>query len=410
VTVPDIWSPTDAGEVAAAVNDALASGQTLELLGGGSRRRLGRPVDADVLLDLSLISGIVSYQAEELVLVVAPATPLAEIRTELEHKNQHLAFEPPAFGPLWGDTSASGTIGGAIMIGRGGARRLTAGGARDHVLGVKGVNGFGEAFAAGGRVVKNVTGFDLSKLVTGSFGTLCAVTELTLKVLPRPADAATLVIFGLDDEAAVVAMRQALNLLPVQVSSAAHLPAAVAPASTIKAIADPGVAATLLRIEGFGPSVTARLANLKSALADVGPCVTLDAKASATVWSEVSDATFFAAGVAPLWRLSVPPARGAVLGARLAQQLECRHYYDLAGGAIWLETSAADDAHALAIRGALQEVVAGDGHATLMRASDDVRRSTPPFQPLTPVVADLTERVRRNFDPRRIFNPGRMYA
>lgn len=403
------WKPNDAAQVANAVADALAGGKSLELIGGGSRRSFGRPVEADVALDLSALSGVVTYQPDELILAAAPGTPMAEIEAMLTQRGQQLAFEPPDFGPLWGLPAGLGTLGGAIMTGRGGPRRLTAGGPRDHCLGVKGVNGFGEAFAAGGRVVKNVTGFDLPKLIAGSFGTLCVATELTVKVLPAPSDTATLVLVGLSDQAAMTVMSQALGS-PAQVSAAAHLPADVTRVSSAAGIIGQA-AATLLRLEGVRPSVAARVGHLAQALDGAGPQVLLDREPSLAIWKEVADAAFFAASAdAVIWKLSVAPSLGAALGVRLTGELSGRCYYDWGGGGVWLELPDADDAHAAHVRRVLQEVAGGEGHATLMRAPLAVRATEQPFQPLAPAVAALTERVRAQFDPQGIFNPGRMYG
>lgn len=404
----ETWKPADAAEVEIAVRDATSQRKTLELLGSGSRRAFGRPVAADVVLDLSALAGVVAYQPEELVVTLAPGVPLADLQAMLAARRQQLAFEPPDFGPLWGLPAGQGTVGGMVMVGKGGPRRLTAGAPRDHTLGVKGVNGFGEAFAAGGRVVKNVTGFDLPKLVAGSFGTLCAVTELTLKALPAPEDAATLVLLGLDDAVAMRAMSLALGS-PAQVASAAHLPAEVAGVSTLAGRLGAGVAATLLRLEGVTPSIAARSAHLARALESAAPQVLLDRAESAAIWKEVADVAFFVGDVErPVWLLSVPPAAGARVGARLAQDLGGRGFYDWGGGGVWLETPSASDAHAAHIRAVLAEVVGADGHATLIRAPEAVRTATPPFQPQAPALAALTERVRAQFDPQRLFNPGRM--
>jgi glycolate oxidase FAD binding subunit len=405
----ETWTPKDADQALEAVKDALAQGKTLELAGTGTRRAFGRPVVADAVLDMSALSGVVTYQPEELILAVAPATPMAEILALLAQRGQQLAFEPPDFGPLWGLPAGLGTVGGAMMTGRGGPRRLTAGGPRDHCLGIKGVNGFGEAFAAGGRVVKNVTGFDVTKLATGSFGTLCATTELTLKVLPAPPQAQTLVIRGLADEAAVEVMAKAMGC-PAQVSSAAHLPAEVAGASKVAEIAAANGSVTLLRVEGVAPSVVARLAHLGQVLSAEARQAVLDREASLLAWKEIADAAFLAGSEGQVWKLSVPPSLGAAVGRRLAVELGGRCFYDWAGGAVWLEVPAVPDAHAPHVRATLSQVAGGDGHATLMRAAPEVRASASPFQPLAPGVAALTERVRAQFDPQRIFNPGRMYA
>lgn len=390
----EVWKPQNEGDVAAAVNDAIAARKTMELIGAGSRRKLGRAVSAGITLDLSALSGVVSYQPEELVLSVRPATPLAELTALLAERGQRLAFDPPDFGALWGQTAAAGTIGGAIMVGRGGPRRLTAGGPRDHCLGVKGVNGFGKAFAAGGRVVKNVTGFDLPKLVTGSFGTLCAVTELSLKVLPAPQAAVTLVVAGLSDDAAVTLMSKALAS-PAQVSAAAHLPAGVGSFSE---------AMTLLLLEGARESLGARQERLATTLAVA--VTALDEQGSAALWRDIGGAALFAGGDLPVWALSAPPSLAPALTRRLAKDVGGRWFFDWGGGLIWLETPAANDAHGPAIRRALAEIAPG-AHATLIRAG--AATSADPFQPLPAPLAALSERVRAQFDPEGVFNPGRMY-
>ena len=403
-----LWAPTTADEAQEAVREALAGGVTLELKGRGSRSGFGRPVEAAAVLDLSGLSGIVSYQPEELVLSARPGTSMAEINAMVAARGQQLAFEPPDFGPLWGGRAGQGTLGGCVMTGRGGPRRLSAGAPRDHCLGVKGVNGFGEAFGAGGRVVKNVTGFDLTKLIAGSFGTLCAVTELTLKVMPAPQDSLTLVLTGLDDARAVEVMSRALGS-PASVTSAAHLPADIAAASQVSQVAASG-GATLLRLEGFTPGIRARVKHLSGLLAAAAPMFELDREASGVLWCEVGDAAWFAGDVSRvIWKLSVPPSAAAGLGA-LAIDLGGRRFYDWGGGGLWLELPAASDGHAIRVRQALAQAVGGDGHATLMRAPEAVRAAQGVFQPLTPAVAALTARVKSQFDPDGLFNPGRMYA
>jgi len=407
--VRETWKPRDAEDVTAAISDALSTKKTLELIGAGSRREFGRPVDADVTLDLSALRGIVLYQPEELILVARPATPLDEISALLGARGQHLAFEPPDYGALWGRSMGAGTLGGAMLTGRGGPRRLSAGAPRDACLGVKGVNGFGEAFAGGGRVVKNVTGFDLPKLTCGSFGTLYALTELTVKVLPAPSDAATLVVTDLEDGAAIALMAKALAS-SAQVSSAAHLPEPLARASRIPAIADLGAAATVFRIEGVAPSVAARRESLSRTLGGSGALLVLDREVSRKFWREVAELSYFAQSDTPVWMISAPPSLAAAIGARLTQQLAARCLYDWAGGAIWIDTPPAYDAHAALIRETVGRIAGADAHATLIRASADTRRSVAPFQPLSPAAAALNARVRRQFDPQALFNPGRMYG
>ena len=389
------WSPQSGDQALDAVRTALDADRRLEIVGAGSRRGFGRPVDADVVLDLSGLGRVVDYQPEELVLTVEPGAKVAEVEALLAQRGQQLAFEPPDPGPLWGLARGAGTIGGCVMTGRGGPRRLAAGAPRDHFLGVKGINGFGEAFAAGGRVVKNVTGFDVTKLVAGSFGTLCVVTEMTLKVLPAPPDELTLAIRGLADTAGVAALSRALAT-PAAVTGAAHLPAAVA---------SEGVAMTLLRLEGVTPSIAARATRLAADLADFGPVERLAGDAARELWRAIGDASLFTGGDELVWQLSLPPT--AAVG--VAEALGGRCVYDWGGGAVWIALPPAEDAHAGRVRAALRAAVGHDGHATLMRAPEAVRRAVPPFEPPTPAVAALTQRVKRQFDPRGLFNPGRMY-
>ena len=423
-----ILKPETTAQLVDAIRWALSAEEPLELLGSGSRRGLGRPVQAAHALDLSGLSGIVAYEPEELVLTARAGTPMSVIRPLLAERSQHLAFEPPE----------GGTLGGVIACGLAGSRRIAAGSARDHTLGITGVSGRGEAYKAGGKVVKNVTGYDLPKLMAGSFGTLTALTEITVKVLPAPEDTATLLLFGLEDAAAVAMLERALRS-PYDVSGAAHLPARVAARSGVAAVAQAGGAATLVRIEGFGPSVTARVAALREELrADA----VLGRDASLALWREVRDAAWFAEAVAGppptppppvagegadpdtlpspstaaagegwgggsgtphLWKLSVPPAAGPALLAAIRRSLDVEAAFDWGGGLIWL--MAPPDSAAI-----IRAAVGTSGHATLVRAPEAVRVAWDVFQPLPEPLMALTRRVKDGFDPRRILNPGRMYA
>ncbi len=226
--------PRTAAEVLDAVAWAASSETPLELIGRGSKRALGRPFQAAYALDLSDLKGIGAYEPEELVMTALPGTPLAEIERAVAERRQMLAFEPMDLGPLLGVPAGSGSIGGVFAANLSGPRRIKAGAARDHLLGFHGVSGRGEAYKAGGRVVKNVTGYDLAKLITGSFGTLSALTEITFKVLPLPEKARTVLVLGLDDARAIQAMTEALAS-PHEVASAAHLPAALAGGSAVSA-------------------------------------------------------------------------------------------------------------------------------------------------------------------------------
>ena len=397
--------PSDESEAIEAVGWACAGGHRLELVSGGSKRGLGRPAEAAARLDLSGLAGITLYEPEELVLTAGPGTALSEIETRLAQHGQTLAFEPPDLGPLLGAGEGQATLGGCIAANLSGPRRFKAGAARDHFLGVRAVSGRGELFKSGGRVVKNVTGYDLCKLLAGSWGTLAAMTEITVKVLPAGEKLRTVLVLGLDDEAGIAAMTRALGG-PYEVSGAAHLPAGIAALSDVGRIREPGSPVTALRVEGPEPSVLARTETLRALFADHA-IDELHGHNSAAFWREVGDAHYCAVMEQEIvWRLSVPPADGPEVAGRVARDLECRVFYDWGGGLVWLALpQATEDAGAEAVRGAVGPT---GGHATLIRAPEEVRRRVPAFHPQPPSLAALSARVKQAFDPLGIFNPGRM--
>ncbi len=409
--------PTSIAEVVDAVAQAAADETPLEIVGQGSKRGLGRPVQAAQQLDLSGLSGITLYEPNELVLTCGAGTPLAAIEAALKENNQQLAFEPAALAPLYGGAADAGTIGGVLSCNLSGPRRLKAGAARDHFLGFKAVSGRGEAFQAGGRVVKNVTGYDLCKLMAGAHGTLAVLTEVTIKVLPAPEKSRTVVVYGLDDRSAIVALSRALNS-PHEVSGAAHLPAAVAARSAVDFVAGSGRAVTAIRVEGPGPSVAHRSAALRGELQEFGPTEELHSMRSALLWRELRDVASLLPNPARLiWRLSVPPAAGAQVvheieiscrrGDRPVAPTSIEYYYDWGGGLIWLALPPSDDASAAIVRAAVGR---HGGHATLLRAAAATRLAVPVFEPQPEPLAALARRVKDAFDPRRILNPGRMAA
>ena len=378
------FRPADEKQLIDIVAAAMAHAEPLELVAGGSKRGYGRAVAAAHRLDLSAFAGIRLYEPEELVLTAGAATPLREIEAALTKAGQQLAFEPPDWRHLWG-SNAEPTLSGTIAANLAGPRRLRDGAARDHHLGFHAVSGRADSFKSGGRVVKNVTGYDLSKLIAGSFGTLAAITELTVKVLPAPEATATVTLRGLGDAQARAAMSAALGG-PYEVSGAAHLPGE----------------GTWLRLEGHAPSVAARSEALAKAMASFGA-----AEIGTRDWTIVRDARPFASlRDAAIWRVSVAPSEGPALVASLARQLDFRHFYDWGGGLVWLAVAGAENGGAGAIRTALPK---SGGHATLVRGSDAIRDAVPVFEPLAPPLAALAARVKIAFDPKRILNPGRMY-
>ncbi len=403
--------PETPEQVVEAVTWAVAEETPLEVIGRGSKRTLGRPAQVGNGLDLSSLSGITLYEPEELVISARAGTPMAEIEAALTAKNQMLAFEPSDLGPLLGGAPGMGSIGGALACNLAGPRRIKAGAARDHFLGAHSVSGRGEVFKTGGRVVKNVTGYDLCKLLAGSYGTLGAMTDVTVKALPAPEKTRTVLLFGLDDAAASRAMTRAMQSAH-EVSGAAHLPAGLTTGSAVSYVAKAGGAVTAIRVEGPGPSVEHRAAALRRELADLAETEELHSMNSAKLWAELRDVGPLAAEPAHLvWKISVPPASGAGVAARIAHGHDARYFFDWGGGLIWLALPASDapafEGRHAAVRAALKDC---GGHATLIRAPEDLRAQVPVFQPQDPGNAALTKRVKDSFDPRRVLNPGRMYA
>ena len=393
-------SPRDADDVHQMVADAAAAGTPLELVGRGTKRGLGRPVQAAATLDLSGLAGVTLYEPDELVMTARAGTPLAEIEWMLAEKTQRLAFEPMDMGPLYGGPESGASIGGVFAANLAGPGRLRHGAARDHLLGFKAVNGEGEIFKSGGRVVKNVTGYDLSKLICGSYGTLAAMTEVTFKVMPLPEKTRTVLIFGLADARAVEAMSAALGS-PHEVVAAAHLPSAIARRSGVAYVANAGAGVTAVRVEGPAPSAEHRCKALRTELAGFGATEELHGINSATLWREIRDVRPFAGDTRPLWRLSVAPTEGPGAVARLARSAGAEWFYDWGGGLVWLAVPPA--INAATIRNAL-----GGGHATLVRAEAGLRAAVPVFHPQPAALAALAKRVKDSFDPKGILNPGRM--
>ena len=401
----EVLRPADARQVEELVAWAAAGETPLEVLGGGSKRALGRPVAAEHAVDLSGLTGISLYEPDELVLSAAVGTTLAEIERTLAAHAQVLAFEPPDLGPLLGAEAGSGTIGGAVACNLAGPRRIKAGAARDHFLGVEAVSGRGEACKAGGRVIKNVTGYDMCKLLAGAYGTLAAMTRVTLKVLPAPETTRTVLLLGLDPVEATAAMTAALGSSH-EVSGAAHLPASLA--ARLAEAAGAGKSLTAIRVEGIAPSVEARTTALRQELSDYGRSEELDDAGSRALWARIRDAAPLADPPdRVLWRLSVAPQAGHSVAAALADGHDVEAFYDWGGGLVWLALDGGDDAGAEAVRKALER---RGGHATLVRAPAEVRAAVPVFQPQPEPLAELTRRVKEAFDPNRILNRGRMYA
>lgn len=356
---------------------AVSEETTISIQGHGSKAALGNRVTAEHVLDTTGLAGIDMYEPEELVMSCGAGTPLAEIESVLGERSQQLAFEPYDFGVVTGGKPNNQTIGGVFASNISGSRRLKAGAARDHLLGLQVVSGHGQIMKTGGRVVKNVTGYDLCKLMTGSFGTLAVMSHVTFKVLPAPEDELTLVLRGDDLKAVSTALRRATGTA-FEISGAAIVPG-------------DGFSG-YLRIEGATPSVAYRFEQLATLLGAGLETARMEASASRSHWRKVRDAGFLPDSSPIIWRISLPPSDLPAL----VESLDGPWLADWAGGLVWYAG------------GPERPKLPSSGHATLIKRPDGV--DTEPFQPQAPALKALSARVKNSFDPKAVLNPGRMYA
>lgn len=388
--------------IAEFVREAVANGSSLEIVGHGTKRAMGRATSAFGVVDVSQMSGIVAYEPEELILIARAGTGVAEIEAVLRAKNQMLAFEPADWGPLFHARANHATLGGIVSADACGPRRVVAGAVRDSLLGCRFVNGRGEVIRAGSRVMKNVTGFDMPKLMCGAWGTLGVITEVTFKLAPRPARAATFVLCGLTPVDGCAALRRA-GQLPVEASGLAFLPRgalALSHAARQTGVAG-GRTATLIRVDGEAEPLAAKLELLAREFLG-RDIVVLDDAATDLMFAETGNGGLFVGSDADLWRLCVPPSAAADAADASGAAL---WYADWAGGLVWLELPASFE---VSVR--LRELTARfGGYATMMRAPAAARAQLPVFEPEPPARAHLTAGVKTAFDPHHVLNPGRMY-
>ncbi|MCR9214564.1 MAG: FAD-binding protein [Proteobacteria bacterium] len=385
---------------------ALAGNHGLAVRGNGSKSSIGRPMAVAAELDLSGLSGVELYEPAELVMKAKAGSKLSEVKAILLQQGQQLAFDPPDYGPLLGEDADQGTLGGVFSCNLSGSSRVKAGAARDHLLGVQGYTGRGQPFVTGSRVMKNVTGYDLCKLVAGSYGTLAIATSVTFKVLPRPEKTRTVLVYDLDPATAVRAMRDGISSVH-EVSAAAYLPPGIAATSDIDYAAGPGTSVLLLKIEGPGPSAEFRCEAIQSLMSSFGKVEELHGHNSEKIWNFIGNVTAFVGGDAPVWKLSLPPSMASsVLKKIMEEQPGADYFLDWAGGLAWVRLpEGLEDGGASLVRGAISE----NGHATLIRSSETLRHRIDPFHPLAPAITKINRRIKDGFDPQNILNPGRMY-
>ena len=371
------------------VRAARADRAPFEIVAGGTRRSVGKPPFSDSkggdlpLLDVSGLSGIIQYEPEELIVTAAPATPLAEINAVLAARGQRLGFDPADWSRLLNSNGVA-TLAGAASCDASGSGRLRHGGARDSLLGFAGVNGLGESFRGGAKVVKNVTGFDLPKLVCGAYGTLCVLTELTFRVYPKAQYSALLCLSDVTPEVGFAALRK-IARSALEPAGLAYLPASM--------LSDAGLGAALIKLEGAAAPLEEKIALAHGLLGNTMHRMEGD------MFAAIGCGEKFADLPGDVWRVMIAPSDAPLV----AKELNAKHWLgDLAGGLIWLAAPPSDAARIRAVAASVQ------GHAMLLRASAESRAVHGLYAPQPPALAALNRAVKAAFDPLLLFNPGRL--
>jgi len=397
----EILTPKDEAEIVDALGSA-GEDATFDIVSGGTKQAMGRASAVSHRLDVSALFGIISYEPDELILTARAATPVAEITGLLKARQQMLAFAPADWGPLFGAAAQAATLAGIAAANACGSRRIKSGAVRDHLIGCRFVNGSGEAIKAGGRVVKNVTGFDIPKLMCGAFGTLGVMTEMTFRLAPAAHRVSTVAVRDIGVEDGLALLRKAAGL-PFEPTGLAYLPpeicarsAALRATSLVNAS---GLA--LIRVEGAEDPLIDKLARLKDIFARENLSVLDDAVTDA-LFAETGDGAAFTGTESDIWRLFVP-ASAAPAALKIAQAEFW--YADWAGEVLWLGLPATEEV-AQRLRRITKEY---GGHAMLMRGSEEARAALGAFEPEPPARAALTRGVKAAFDPGHRLNPGRMY-
>ena len=378
-------TPSCEADLAEVVATAASSATRLRIAGGGTRAAIGQAIETDATLSTTGLTGIKLYEPGSLNMVVCAGTPLAEVTAALDAENQQLAFEPMDHRAILG-SNGTPTVGGMVAAAVSGPRRTLVGACRDHLLGVRFVNGRGEVLKNGGRVMKNVTGLDLAKLMCGAYGTLGVLTELSLKTLPRAETAQTLAFPGLSVAQATTLFCTALGT-PYEISGAAWTG---------------GTA--YLRLEGFDIQLSNRTTQLQ-ALFKAHQSTVITGAAHIALWSDIRDVQAFSGRAGSLWRLCVKPTDAAAIVTHLNATLQGEANLDWGGGLIWLAVPEGHTHPAAQIRETLAPL---GGHATLIKGDTTLRRDAPVFQPQAPALARISAGLRAKFDPQNILNPGLM--
>jgi len=404
--------PQNEREVSSFIKKFYKSNIPVELVGSGSKKNIGKPLQCAKTLNLSKLNGIIEYLPEELYIKVKAGTPIQKIEEELKKNNQQLAFEPINFGYLLNEKSDYGTAGGQVACNISGPRRFKVGSVRDHVLGFRGVNGRGEIIKSGGVVVKNVTGYDLSKLMCGSYGTLVALTEITFKVLPAPEEIKTLIIHNQKIESGLSYLDKSINSSN-DISGAIFLPNEPIVNGCVMNIEDTfklndlkrDGSLTSIRIEGSKNSINQRIENLIKELQIENLNISiLETHQSEIFWNKVKSLEFFSSSKNSILRIVIPPSESVNLIYQLSNKF--KYYLDWGGALMWMEAFELSEEMFESIR---RKVVRLGGYVTMIKNSDYL----PYVEDVFTINKDrfyISQNIKKSFDPKRILNPGKMYT
>ena len=400
----NILKPNNENDLQEIIRYCYKKDLPIEIIGTGTKNEIGKKFQSAKTLDMSNISGIIEYKPEELYITVKAGTPIKNVQDELKKNNQYLAFEPINFSEIFKKSSNEGTVGGTLSCNFSGSRRFKVGSARDHILGFKGYNGKGEKIKSGGTVVKNVTGYDLSKLVTGSFGTLLVLSEITFKVLPLQTDTKTIIVSGLALERSLGIMGSAMDSSN-DPSGLVFYPDNFRNNFVFNDLTHPG-SITAIRVEGTKTSTEQRINNLIQGLDLIDKNITvLDSTQSEIFWEDTRALKVFSKNQKNILRAVIPPSETVNLINRL-KAFHPNYFIDWGGSLIWLELDYLSNQKIDQIR---KRVLDAGGYLTVIKSPTNIKSSSEIFT-IDPIKFKISQNLKRSFDPKRIFNPGKMYT
>ena len=405
------YFPEDETQISSVVKELFKKNQPAEVIGLGSKSFIGNKIQSAKKLSLSKLSGIIEYLPEELYIKVKANTPVEFIEKELEKNNQELAFEPIDFGFVENGKSNKGTIAGCLSCNFAGSRRFKVGSVRDHILGFRGVNGKGDIIKSGGTVVKNVTGYDLSKLVSGSFGTLVALSEITLKVLPKKKSSNTITIHT-EDKKLVNELFEKISSSSSEVSGAVYVPEEPKDDSynqnkeMLFKFNDLKFQGSFLalRIEGDKLSIEERIKvlTMELELQNLNTSI-LDVHQSVPLWKKINSLELFGNTRNNLLRAVIPPSKGNELIQKIGNKF--KYYIDWCGSLYWIEVKSNKNSKIIEIKRLIIEL---GGYLTIVKKSNEFDYEETIFT-VDETRLLISEKIKKSFDPKRIFNPGKMY-